>query len=146
MVNRDDEHLRLLRIGYYIQAGVIGFFTLCALLYVFFFSLVITGVAFTNHPGPAIPRPLGLILVAFVGLWLAISLGFAALNWLTGQYLRDRRHRVFCTVIACLTCLQMPWGTVLGVLTIIVLNRPEVKAAFDAPRPGDGNLAPMQGV
>ena len=38
---------------------------------------------------------------------------------------------MFCFVIACLACMQMPLGTILGVFTIIVLARPSVKEMFD---------------
>jgi hypothetical protein len=37
---------------------------------------------------------------------------------------------VFCIVAACIACLQQPFGTILGVFSIIVLMRPSVKTAF----------------
>ena len=38
-----------------------------------------------------------------------------------------------CIVMAALACLSMPFGTVLGVFTIIVLARPSVQALFSRP-------------
>ena len=37
---------------------------------------------------------------------------------------------MFCLVIAALLCMITPFGTVLGVFTIIVLVRPSVKLLF----------------
>jgi len=37
---------------------------------------------------------------------------------------------MFCFVVACIECLFMPFGTVLGAFTIIVLMRPSVKNLF----------------
>jgi len=40
---------------------------------------------------------------------------------------------------AALTCLGIPWGTVLGVCTFLVLERPSVAALF--PTPAEGGAA-----
>jgi len=135
LVDRDDEHLRLLRIGYYIQAGMVAFFSLFALLYVFLGAVFFSGVIPANQRGAFEPRQFGLIFAGIGVALFAIGVAFALLSWLTAQYLRDRRHWTFCIVIACLTCLQFPWGTALGVLTILVLSRPEVKALFEPAHP-----------
>jgi hypothetical protein len=38
---------------------------------------------------------------------------------------------LFVFVVACCECLFMPFGTILGVFTIILLSRESVKSAFD---------------
>jgi len=84
---------------------------------------------------PDFPPFLGWFLVAF---GLAFCLGFLALATaliLAGSFLRQRRRWTFCLVMAALSCAWFPFGTVLGVLTILVLARPEVKARFQASRP-----------
>ena len=60
-----------------------------------------------------------------------LLLGLAAVEFFTGYSLSMRKNYVFCFVIACLTCLKMPLGTILGVFTILVLNRPTVKEMFN---------------
>jgi hypothetical protein len=49
---------------------------------------------------------------------------------IAGQKLKRRESRTFCIVIAALECLIQPFGTVLGVLTIIVLMKPSVIQLF----------------
>lgn len=55
------------------------------------------------------------------------------------RFLSRRRHHVFCLVIAGIECLVMPFGTVLGVFTIIVLTKESVREMFLA----DDGVQPM---
>jgi hypothetical protein len=65
---------------------------------------------------------------AFISGWtMAVCLLFAA------GFLRRRTHHLFCIVIAGLSCLFFPFGTALGVFSLIVLLRPSVKAVFEHP-------------
>lgn len=66
-------------------------------------------------------------VIAFIFVWTA-----AALLLFAGRFLSQRRHWLFCLIVAGLSCLNMPLGTVLGVFTIIVLNRESVKSLFAA--------------
>jgi hypothetical protein len=49
---------------------------------------------------------------------------------IAGRSLATHRHYWFAFAIACLECLFIPFGTILGVFTIIVLSREPVKALF----------------
>jgi hypothetical protein len=44
--------------------------------------------------------------------------------------LKRHTNYTYCLVVAAIECMFTPFGTVLGVLTIIVLVRPTVKALF----------------
>ena len=50
-------------------------------------------------------------------------------------------------VVACLSCLQLPFGTALGVFTLIVLLRPGAKLLFGEAQPtvGEGQATPAGG-
>ena len=61
---------------------------------------------------------------------------FAACVAYAGRCLNERRHYTFCMVMAGIACMFMPFGTILGVFTIIVLVRPSVKALFNGMTPG----------
>ncbi len=74
----------------------------------------------------------------FVG-WLFLGLGvtFVVLGEaasiciiLSGRNLKQRTGYTFSFVVACISCINVPVGTILGVFTIVVLARPAVKAAF----------------
>ena len=132
LVDRDVEHLRLLEWAYYIMAGVTGLFSLLALLYIGLGAAFASG-AIPDKSSSGDPRIVGLIFLIVGVVALVIGLASALLLYLAGRYLRNRRHRIFCIVVAVLCCLQFPWGTVIGVWTIVALNRPSARALFEPP-------------
>ncbi len=133
---RDKDHLRLLSIFYFISAGLSGFFALFPLLY------AVMGLAFLSIPdqlqhaadNPP-PAMFGWILFGFgTGLTILLLI-FAAAKLLAGFAIRKRRHRVFVLVVAGFSCLSIPYGTLLGIFSFIVLGRPSVAALFAAQNP-----------
>ena len=62
---------------------------------------------------------------------MLISLALA--KFLAASRIRQRRSRMFCLVVAGISCLGIPYGTILGVCSFIVLGRDSVAAQFDAP-------------
>ena len=130
LVDRDQEHLRLLKIGYYVLAGIGAFTSLFSFMFIGMGLLFASG-AVPAQPGSAgDPRLAGHIFLAIGVVFLLVCLAGTWLVYYTGRSLAEHRRWTFCMVVAALCCLQVPWGTVIGVGTIIVLNRPEVKALF----------------
>jgi hypothetical protein len=72
----------------------------------------------------------GFVFTLVAGLVILCGWTLAVCMIISGRYLTHRRRYKFCFVIACISCLVMPYGTVLGVFTIIVLIRPTVKELF----------------
>lgn len=130
-MNPDESHLKLLSIFHYILAGLsalISFFPIIHLV------LGIMMVVIPGHHGPGTPEPewVGWIFIGFAILFILCGLIFSGFVFLTARFLSRRRHHTFCVVMAGIECLLMPYGTVLGVLTIIVLMRDSVKTLFQA--------------
>jgi hypothetical protein len=126
----DQEHLRLLRLGYLIAGGTSAAVGVFGLVYVVVGGILLTA-AMSGAPGPNTP-PMAAGLV-FGGIGLAIFLGGATLSvvkFLAARALGRRRSRAFCMVAAGLSCLSIPYGTALGILTFIVLSRPSVRDLF----------------
>lgn len=129
---RDDEHLKLLRIGYLVAGGADALFALFPLIYVVI-GIVITigGAGTAGRAGEPSPAVFGLI---FVIIGLIVSFLFAAqaaLKLSTARAIGKRQSRTMCMIAAALSCLQMPWGTFLGVMTFMVLGRQSVKELFE---------------
>ena len=61
---------------------------------------------------------------------LVIGVAYSACMALAGRYLTQHRHYIFCLVMAALSCAFFPFGTVLGVFTIIVLQKDSVRQLF----------------
>ncbi len=121
----DDQHLRLLGIFHYVVAGITALFALLPLLY------VAMGWFFMHAPPPKHGEPppvwVGWIFIGLGGVFFLLGESFAACVFASARCLRARKHYWFIFVIACLQCGFFPFGTVLGVFTIVVLSRPSVK-------------------
>jgi hypothetical protein len=130
----DEEHLRLLRIAYIILGITNGVISLFALFYVAMGSLVGSEMARTmpNRPGQPDVRIVGYVMMVFGGVLFGFLAGGAALKLFAAHSLRLRRHRTFCQIAAAVTCIEVPFGTILGIATFQVLGRPSVAALFGA--------------
>jgi len=129
-MNQDLEHLRLLSVFHYVLAVLAGLFSLFPVLYLGMGLAIITGHFPDSHSGNAMPAFMGWFFVLFGAAWLLCGLAFAICLWLSGRYLAQHRRYVFCLVMAAISCMFTPFGTVLGVFTIIVLMRPSVRELF----------------
>ena len=145
----DEEHLRLLAIGYWITAGLTLLVAIYGLIY------VVMGLAMIFAPEPTLGPGYSQGPSTTVMGWLFAAIGFAlmllcvavaVLQALAGFWIRRHRHRLASMVIAAVTCLGIPYGTLLGVCTFIVLSRASVASRY---RPMDGRAIapqPMAGV
>jgi len=131
-MNQNEEHLRLLAIFHYVVAGFATLFSLFPLLY------TTIGVVFifaarhgTPKPGEELPPEfLGWIFVGLGSILFLAGLAMAVCILIAGRCLSRRRRYTFALIIACIECLFIPFGTILGVFTIIVLSRASVRGLF----------------
>jgi hypothetical protein len=136
-MNQDIEHLRLLSIFHYIVAGLAALFSFFPLLYTTIGAIFIFVARHgTPKPGEELPPEfLGWIFVVIGALLLLIGIAMAICIFIAGRCLSRRRCYSFALVIACIECLFIPFGTILGVFTIIALSREPVKALFATAQP-----------
>lgn len=131
-MDADQDHLRLLEIFHYVVGGLACLFSLFPLLYSFMGGFfVFASHQASNKPGNEPPPEfLGWIFVGLGLFGFLLGLTAAILILMGGRSLKQRRRYTFALVIACMECMFMPFGTILGIFTIIVLSRPSVKALF----------------
>jgi len=126
----DAEHLRLLSLFYKVSAVMAGLYGCFGLFYIAM-GLIIP---LSESSGGDSADIAGVAIFFIFGLvFLGIGWGTAALRWIAGQRLSQRRSLLFCQIVAGLTCFETPYGTAVGVLTFIVLARPSVSALFSHP-------------
>ncbi len=132
----DEEHLKLLSLGYMISAATTAFFSLFGLMYLFMGVVISAAIAHkpevATNTGQEPPAFLGWI---FAGIGLGIFLVMiilAAAKLRAAFCIKNRKTRTFCMVMAGISCLEIPYGTVLGVLTFMVLGRISVVRLFDS--------------
>jgi hypothetical protein len=129
-MNTDLDHLRLLSIFHYVVGGLAALFA-CFPLFHFFIGLaILVGQTESRDPmGPAF----AIFMMVFAAVFILCGWAFAICLIVAGRRLAAQRSYTFCLVMAAVACIFMPFGTVLGVLTIVVLMRPSVKAVFEPP-------------
>jgi hypothetical protein len=128
-MNKDIQHLNLLSVFHYIVGGcllVVGSIPIFHLV----FGLMIVFSPASLGKGTPPPPMVGWLFAIFGGAAVLFgwSLGIAIM--IAGRFLHQRKHHLYCLIMACFALLFQPFGTVLGVFTIIVLMRPSVKHLF----------------
>jgi hypothetical protein len=126
-IAEDQQHLDLLGVFHFVVGGIIG---LCGCLPII--HLVIGIAMLTGAIDKNAPAFVGIMFVIIALICITMSWTLAACMIVAGLKLRQHAGYTFCLVIAAVECLFMPFGTVLGVFTIIVLVRPYVKELFGA--------------
>ena len=137
-MKQDLEHIKLLAIFHYVVAGMTALFACIPLIH-FFVGLALASGSFEANDPEA--QTIGVFLMAFAGLFILAGWTLAILIAYAGRSLHTHKRYTYCLVMAGVECIFIPFGTVLGVFTIIVLMRDSVKELFGGSNP-TGSLPP----
>lgn len=124
---QDIEHLRLLSIFHYIVGAITAFFSLLPVLHLVVGLLLVTGRTGESDP---VAAWMGGIFVGIAGFMIACGLTLAGFMIHTARCIARRRRHTLCLVVAGVECTLMPFGTVLGVFTLVALLKPQIRALF----------------
>lgn len=135
--SKDAEHLRLLAIFHFVVAGLsilgIGFL----IFHYSFMRMIFGNPQIWNNakqPPPFNPAEFFHIFQWFYIIFGGFMLLGGILTLTSGLFIQRRVHRTFSLVIAGLNCLHFPFGTSLGVFTLIVLTKDSVMQLYAAPK------------
>jgi hypothetical protein len=128
----DEQHLRLLSIFHYVVGGLTGLFACFPLIHVALgLAMIFAPQSFSNRPADQPPAFFGWFFTCFGGGMFVVGISVAVCIVLAGRFIAQRRRYWFIFALACVQCAFFPFGTALGVFTVIVLSRPAVKALFE---------------
>ncbi|PYI94763.1 MAG: hypothetical protein DME97_00065 [Verrucomicrobia bacterium] len=146
------ERLRLLAIGFYVK-GAVGAIFVSFLLFHFVFMLgfsfmpesawnpppksATTVQSLSVTPSPS-PRPMNQgppvvffrVIAGVIGVIILLGWTFGGLTIYAGRCVQKRTHRLFIFVMAALNCPFIPWGTLLGIATFMLMQTPVAKREF----------------
>lgn len=122
--------LRLLSIGYYIQAAIAAFYTLMLLGYSAFIGTILVNLGRLSQQPQQLPPAILSILSVVLAVLIGIACAYTACLFIAGYWLRRLRNMLFIQIIAALNCVAIPYGTVLGIFTFMVLQRSSAKQLF----------------
>lgn len=143
-LNPEDasKYLQYLSIGHYILGAFI------ALIGCFPIIHLVMGIAFTvaslssQQPGTEVFGVVGPVFALFALGIIGLIWSVAGLVIATGRFLSQRKNHLFCLVVCFVEAFFAPVGTVLGVLTIIVLIDDATKSTFDVASAPAPSLSP----
>ncbi len=83
-----------------------------------------------NYGPEAPPFNIGLIFIVIGSVFFVLVIIMGILTILASHYLKEVKNYTFIFVVAILNCFTGILGILLGVFTIIELNKPHVKEKF----------------
>ena len=123
-MNDDEKYLKLLSVFHYVVGGLAACFACIPIIH------LSIGIAMLVGAIDDAPEFVGALLVLIAIFAMLMGWTLAVCIIIAGRCLAKRKRYMFCLVMAAISCVFMPFGTVLGVFTIIVLMRPSVKELF----------------
>lgn len=133
----------MLTIFHYVVAGCAALFSCFPVIYIILgLVLALAPGQFRGDHGEPAPPFLGWILVAVGSVLVLLGWAYAALVFAAGRSLARRKHHTFCLVMGGVECLFMPFGTVLGIFTIITLTQEPTKQLFASGSASPSTMPP----
>jgi len=71
------------------------------------------------------------IFTGVIGLIIICGWTLGALTAYAGHCIKKRKHKLFIHVMAGINCIWIPYGTILGIATILLFQWPEAQAEFE---------------
>lgn len=136
------EQLRRLAMWHYVLAAFTGCLTLLGVLYVAAGLLLMKAAELPSEfaglvgeikrqlPPNEDPVALGIVCL-IVGVFVCVlCIVHAAVVAYIGRCIARRRRRLLVVIFSVFHLINVPFGTALGILALVVLRRPAVKAAY----------------
>ena len=132
-MDENIRYLNILAIFHFIVASIVGLLSCLPLINLFIGIPMLKDVPYALKQGEFFSQttlaPLMFILLpagmTVIGWMFAIAI---ALN---GYYIKNRQWLKYCMVVSGIETIFTPFGTALGVFTIIFLTKPNTKILFD---------------
>ena len=122
--------LRVLSIAYYVYAG---FSILAGIAVLVVFELLWRpNLQGSGKDAQEMSRMCAVMWPIF-GFTFVLIAAKAVLCLVAARAIARRRRRTLCLVNGCISLVDMPIGTVIGIFTLILLNDPATRAEFDGP-------------
>jgi hypothetical protein len=134
VLEQDRHYLQLLSVFHNVVAGLTALFGCVPIFHLGIGLSLLFGGAFSEaaqETGDTLIMTLFALMFTLLPLALIVGLwGLALATAVSGYFIQNRRRRIFSIVVAAINCVLFPFGTVLGVFTLVVLVRPSVVTLY----------------
>jgi hypothetical protein len=121
-----QDHIKVIGILWVI----FGALSLCLALFAFLFFFGVAQIPNVEDVGPGVLRIIGLIVSSFLAL-----IGLPKIIGGLGLIQHKEWARILMLVISFISLANVPFGTALGIYSMIVLFKPETVRLFQPPPP-----------
>jgi hypothetical protein len=121
-----QDHIKVIGILWVI----FGALSLCLALFAFLFFFGVAQIPNVENVSPGVLKIIGIIAASFLGL-----IGLPKVIGGLGLIQHKEWARILMLVISFISLVNFPFGTALGVYSMIVLFNPETVRMFQAPPP-----------
>jgi hypothetical protein len=128
-----QHDLKILAICYYIMAAISGASALFIGAYISFIGTFLMKLPLQGAKAQQVPEFIPGLMAAVGAVVIGLGILCTACNAGAAWSLPKRRNYPLVIIAAVVNCLNVPFGTALGVFTFVVLNRPGVKESFYMP-------------
>lgn len=130
----DDEHLRLLALFHYISGGLGILFSSMFIVHAAVMGFLAANAdkfqGLSGNKAAAIPAGFFIVLAVVFGLLVFLGIAYGVAQIYSGRLISQGKYRMFSLVVAVPNLLFIPYGTLLSVMTLIVLNRESVRQRY----------------
>ncbi|MEI7750564.1 MAG: hypothetical protein WCJ71_00610 [Candidatus Omnitrophota bacterium] len=134
-MDEDLKRLSLFSKLHYVMGGLIALFSCFPIVHVVLGIIILTGKLPVSGGGTPPPAFVGLLFLVLGSIFILLGWGTAFCVILAGRKLGQCKNWTFCVVMAGIQCMMVPFGTLLGVFTILTLVKDPVKQMFSGNSP-----------
>lgn len=125
------QYANYIGLAHYVVAAFSALFACFPVLHLSIGIGIVTGRLDTqNEPGAMLG---GWMFIGVASAFICLGWFFTAILLYTGRCWQKKQHYTFCLIVAAVSCLFTPFGTILGIFALILLLQPEGKALFESP-------------
>lgn len=125
----EDHNLGIFRILFIIKGIITLLFAILPILYIFLGVFLFEKNQIPDEDAHFVAY---FMMITGITVFL-ILLVLGILTLLTAKYLGEKRNYDFIFVMAVISCITGIFGIILGIFTILELNKPHVKRLFGKP-------------
>jgi hypothetical protein len=131
------EQLNVLAISHYVVGGLHALFGSFGLIHVSFGVAILLGLFPNESRAAAGPEMAMAAIFAIIGsIVVAAGWTLGIVTILSGRRIARRRSRKFSIIVGAINCALLPFGTTLGIFTLILLSKDSIIQEYgESPAP-----------
>ena len=130
-MTKDESNLQLLSVFHYIMGAFGCLFSFMPLIHLFLgLAFILAPAQFQGQGGEMPPEFVGWLFFGLGLFFFVMGQTVSICIILSGRFIARRKNYLYSFILACIECMFVPFGTILGVFTIVTLSKESVKKLY----------------